>query len=76
MPADRSTFLARMRRAGYALCRQPQHRLDAGAAQHVNQFIHGELGLLDKCHHRQQRLPIPGQKTSQRLCVVLVDRVI
>jgi hypothetical protein len=37
----------------------PQHRFHAGAAQHVNQFIHAESGLLDQLHHRWQRLPSP-----------------
>jgi hypothetical protein len=53
---------------------ESQHHLDAGAAQRVNQFIDGPLGLLDQFHHRHKRLPILCRKTGQRFGVVLVDR--
>jgi hypothetical protein len=47
------------------------HRLDGGAAGHVDQLVTGHLALLDQIHHGQQSLPVLDQKAGQFLFVRL-----
>jgi len=56
--------LAPLRFAGHLASRQPDHGLDAGMAQHVDQIFDGDSALFDQFHYRQQELPMAGQQVG------------
>jgi len=56
--------------------RQLQHRLQSGAAEHLDELLDHHLPLLDQLHNRQQCLTVAAQESGQSLAVLLLDDLV